>query len=353
MSTVYVLREKILLYYRKYENLLRPVFKFLVALMLLILMRVYIGYNDTLSGGVFMIVIALCCAVLSQGIVTAILAVVMLGHLYTLSLETMLIAAVLLLLMVLMYFSFSPGNLVLLLLTPIAYVLKIHYVMPIAAGLLFAPGAVVPISFGVLICDLLNYIHENETTLISSEIGSETITNLKNIIGGTFMQMDLWMTVLVFIVAAFIVYTIRRLSIARSWTVAIITGSMIELLGILLGDMIFDTGVSLVTVFFGVAVSLGIELVIKLFAFNVDYTHVETVQFEDDDYYYYVKAVPKVQVALPSRTVKTIRTGENIESPETEEVDPVKELEKKVADAAREAEATEGLQVDTDHIENN
>jgi hypothetical protein len=31
---------------------------------------------------------------------------------------------------------------------------------------------------------------------------------------------------------------------------------------------------------------------------NLDYARTERVQFEDDDYYYYVKAVPKKMVAV-------------------------------------------------------
>ena len=37
------------------------------------------------------------------------------------------------------------------------------------------------------------------------------------------------------------------------------------------------------------------------FLFSVDYSRTERVQFEDDEYYYYVKAVPKVVVATPRR----------------------------------------------------
>ena len=38
----------------------------------------------------------------------------------------------------------------------------------------------------------------------------------------------------------------------------------------------------------------------------MDYKHTENVQFEDDDYYYYVKAIPKRKVAAPDRKVKNI-----------------------------------------------
>ena len=38
----------------------------------------------------------------------------------------------------------------------------------------------------------------------------------------------------------------------------------------------------------------------------MDYTRTEMVQFEDDEYYYYVKAVPKNVLAAPQKKVKRI-----------------------------------------------
>ena len=39
----------------------------------------------------------------------------------------------------------------------------------------------------------------------------------------------------------------------------------------------------------------------------VDYTKKEYLQFEDDDYFYYVKAIPKIQVSRSERNVKTFK----------------------------------------------
>ena len=48
--------------------------------------------------------------------------------------------------------------------------------------------------------------------------------------------------------------------------------------------------------------------IIEFFRFCLDYSRAEKVQFEDDEYYYYVKAVPKMTVAAPTNTVKKINT---------------------------------------------
>ena len=41
--------------------------------------------------------------------------------------------------------------------------------------------------------------------------------------------------------------------------------------------------------------------------FNVDYSRTENVQFEDDEYFYYVKAIPKMSVEAKDVSVKRMR----------------------------------------------
>ena len=57
-----------------------------------------------------------------------------------------------------------------------------------------------------------------------------------------------------------------------------------------------------------------IGFIMEFFLFSVDYSRTERLQFEDDEYYYYVKAIPKISVTAPEKTVKHINerkeTGE-------------------------------------------
>jgi uncharacterized membrane protein YraQ (UPF0718 family) len=45
-------------------------------------------------------------------------------------------------------------------------------------------------------------------------------------------------------------------------------------------------------------------VVIQFIFMNLDYARTENVQFEDDEYYYYVKAVPKAVVSGTNKQVK-------------------------------------------------
>ena len=62
--------------------------------------------------------------------------------------------------------------------------------------------------------------------------------------------------------------------------------------------------------------------------FSVDYSRSENLQFEDDEYYYYVKAIPKMNVSTQEKTIKRINERYEVDEVEAEEigVETVKEI---------------------------
>ena len=95
----------------------------------------------------------------------------------------------------------------------------------------------------------------------------------------------------------------------HAWLIAIVSGVLIQALGLFAGYLILGITGKTVTLLIGVVLSLVISFILQFFFMNLDYARTERVQFEDDEYYYYVKAVPKITVSAPSRTVKKINTA--------------------------------------------
>ena len=310
LTTVFEIRKKIIEAYGQYEYIIIPALKFCVAFLLILEIDNHIGFNLGLTNKLLGVIIALICSLVPVNFIAGILMVLVLAHLYTLSLETMIVAAVIFLLMFLLYFRFSPKDTGIILLLPLAFTCRIEYTVPIIAGLLFTPGSAVGVAFGVIITRYLTYVEQNKAVLGNSEIGPATVDNFRNIIDALLQNKAMWIMAAAFAAAVIVVYFIRRLETAHSWTIAIIVGTVIELFVLLFGDMQYDTNIDLTKVFMGVFLSILVELLVEFFCFMVDYTRIESVQFEDDDYYYYVKAVPKVTVSDSLRTVKTFSTSE-------------------------------------------
>ena len=110
----------------------------------------------------------------------------------------------------------------------------------------------------------------------------------------------------IFAVVLLLVYVIRRLSIDNAWMIAIISGLSVSAVLLLICEFIMELQFSVIGIVIGSVFSFIICAGIQFLEFNVDYSRAEIVQFEDDEYYYYVKAVPKNVLAAPDKSVKRI-----------------------------------------------
>ena len=75
---------------------------------------------------------------------------------------------------------------------------------------------------------------------------------------------------------------------------------------LIVGYILLDMTDQALWVLAGILLSVVVSLVLEFFFYNLDYSRVERVQFEDDEYYYFVKAVPKVFVSRKDKRVKRI-----------------------------------------------
>ena len=74
----------------------------------------------------------------------------------------------------------------------------------------------------------------------------------------------------------------------------------------LAGNIALGLPVSVPQTVLSVVLALGCAVIYRFFVFSVDYSRTEYLQFEDEDYYYYVKAVPKSTIAMADVRVQKI-----------------------------------------------
>ena len=87
------------------------------------------------------------------------------------------------------------------------------------------------------------------------------------------------------------------------------------------GGLFLDVLNPIVPLFVGTMGSVIIAEMLHFFLFNVDYSRTEMLQFEDDEYVYFVKAVPKVSIAEKDVTVKIFEEEQVEESEMVRNVD--------------------------------
>lgn len=309
MTSLLVFREQLKKFYSKYEIYITPAGKFLLTLVTLLVINGSIGYMSELKSFAVVLVLALMCSFLPTNFIIVIAALVTLGHLYKFSIECAVVALAVFLLLFILYFRFSPKDTLVVILTPLCFVLKIPYVIPLAVGLVGTPFSVVSVASGVVVYWMLNYMNVSAPVLSTFEEDG-ALEKFRYVIDGLLGNKAMFVTIVAFVATLLVVYFIRRLNVDYAWTIAIIVGALLNILILLFGDLMYNTNLSIIGLILGNLFAGAAAKVLEFFVFNVDYSRTERVQFEDDEYYYYVKAVPKNTVAAPQKRVKTIRVPE-------------------------------------------
>ena len=306
MIGLLVFKEKLKQFYGKYNIYIVPVVKFLVGFLTFWLINANVGFMSKLKNPLIPVVMGLVASFIPYGVTAFLAGVFILIHVAQVSLEIALVIFVFVLAVTVLYYGFRPGDGYLLLLTPLLFFLRIPYV--VLSGSLVS---IVPVCSGVCIYYILMYLKQNAGTLTGSsmaEMADRFIQIVKNVFGNELM----WVMVAAFAAAILVVFILKNLSVDYSWSIAIVAGVITQLAVIFIGDFNFNLPVSAGSMIFGIVASVVIALIYQFFVFAVDYTRTEYLQYEDDDYYYYVKAVPKLTVSAPDVKVQRIYSRKNV-----------------------------------------
>lgn len=307
MTALLELRENLKKIYSRNEAFILPVIKFLLSFIVLSIINGKMGYMTKLDNMAIVLIVSLLCSFLPTGFMAFFAMMFAVLHMYALSIETAAVGLVVFLLLYLLFLRFTAKEALVVVLTPVLCMLKLPYVMPVAMGLIGTPASCVSVGCGVVVYYLLQTVITNAPT-INSMGAEEATAKLRLLIDGMLGNKAMLVTIAAFAITVIVVYLIRRMSVDHSWTIAMVAGVMIEVMILLVGDLMYDTNLSIVSALLGAVVTLIACKIIEFFRFCLDYSRTEKVQFEDDEYYYYVKAVPKMTVAAPTNTVKKIIT---------------------------------------------
>lgn len=307
MTNLLEIKDRLIRFYSKYETYLFPVVKFIVAIVLFTVINMNIGFMEKISRFPIALILALVCAILPVNATIWLAAFVVLADMYALSMEVAVTTLVLFAALFFLYFRFAPKDGFAAVLTPVCFKLNIPYVMPIGCSLLKDAYSVVAIICGTVIYYFLDGIHQNSGTLknVVADGGTAATTSKFDIsVGQLLSNKEMYLVIAIFTITAIVVYLVRRLEVEHAWTLAIISGVLIEVVGLFAGYLVLNVSGKTLGLLIGNILSLLISFGIQFLFMNLDYARTERVQFEDDDYYYYVKAVPKKMVAVKEVTVK-------------------------------------------------
>lgn len=308
MSTLFVWRERLQEIYAKYSAYILKALQLILGLVLFGLINANIGFMKTASSVLCTAGLAVVCTFFPMIVMVTAAAVLVLVHFYSVSLPIAAVSLVIFLIMYIFYFRFTPGKAWYVLLAALAFGLKIPLVIPVVFGLIGTPVWIVPAACGVISYYMVDYVKDSAAALRSTDADS-LFDSLMSFTKQVLTGKEMWLMVATVVIGILVVNLIRTRAADHAWKLASAAGAVVCLIIALTGNIVLDTGISYAEIVISAIVGFAVGLVLEFLFFSVDYSRTENIQFEDDEYYYYVKAVPKVGVAAPEKEVKRI-TGD-------------------------------------------
>lgn len=310
MTELVLMRDKIKNLYAKYDFIFDIVLKFVATFIAVSVINSMTGYNPKLSGIIVTLAVSIVGALVSGGVTALICCLLAVLQIYSLSLEYAAITLMVVLIMLLSYYLFAPRTSYVLLLVPVLYALKLPYLLPIVIGLTAGVSGVIPAVFGTYLYFTLKFASSFEQAL-SSFGKSDFVPKLTYVIDNTILNKEMIVMCICFAAIIILVSLLKSFSFDRAWTIAIVVGGIVEAVIVIMSHIMMGIPFSMGGLIIGVVLAMVVAVILQFFIFSVDYSRTERVQFEDDDYVYYVKAVPKVAIAKTNVTVKKINKQHN------------------------------------------
>lgn len=315
MSDIFVWKEKMQKLYARYSLYVNKGIQLLLGLLTFFFINRNIGLMETAASPFVCVALAVICTFLPPVCTVFAAAGLILVHMFTLSLGIAGVSALIFIMMFIFYCRFTPKKAMILLVTPLAFLMRVPYLVPVVCGLALNPIAAIPVIFGAIIYYMIDCVRTSAAAIS----GADGVTGqISLFVRSVFQNRELWIVCAAFVICIFVVYFLHRLSVDHAWTIAVAAGAVTNIVVIAAGDIVFDIHTSYGMLIFGNILAAVAGLVLEFFVFSVDYSRTEYLQYEDDEYYYYVKAVPKITIAEPEKTVKRINERRDTEDMEEE-----------------------------------
>lgn len=336
MMTLLVLKSRIKTFYEKHYRIIRGILRGLLVFFALMLITSQMNYSDMLGQLYVIVPLSLVCC-LAPDIVSA--GAVFLAFWWEIF-SAVPMMGIFVLFIIVIYFlllgKIERGQAYVILLIPILSMLRLGCVVPIAAALFVSPAMLPAMLMGIL----LQFTMSGATEYVKASAGTAELARTENLLLPFTYIIDylrhngkLIVTVLAFAVTFICIYLLRRASFKYASQIAILVGTLVLLFIELFANIILDLDINSLEFTLQALTAMLIAYVLQFFRITLDYHGTRKLQFEDDEYYYYVTAIPKYKVAVVDKTVTRIVPDEMEEA-----LDLKEELEKTLEEEDKEAD---------------
>ena len=281
------------------------VFKGILTLISLEVIVKSFGYSEVLSHVWLHVVISVLCSLVPLSAVALVVELFLIFELLSLSRIVALVAAAFLAVSYVLCGVYRGRAYLNLPGITVTYQLHVPYLLPLEDGLLGNINEVTTVICGATISYYLKSVKDHASQLMDS---ADSISVVDILTEGLVTNVMFYVYLTALVVMFLVVYAIRNMNIAHSWLIAVTVGVVSEFLILLAGYLLTARTSQIPWLVGGNVIALFFGFATNYLVLDLDYTRAQKVQFEDDDYYYYVTAVPKIRLTEESKEIKKITT---------------------------------------------
>ncbi len=305
MSGLIQVRDSIRNFLRRFDEVISPLFYFIAAWFMFWSINKLYGYSELFERGIVTFLLSVICALVSASTAVLIGCIVIIFNCFFVTKEIGIIALFIFIIIYCMYMRMFHDCAWILFFVPIMYIFKMTYAIPLIVAIFAGAAGIVPAAIGVLLYKFAVGVSDVNNMLLTA-VKKEDVDIYSYLIDNVLKDREMLLTAIVFAIVILLTFFIYKLPFDYSWYVAIGAGGIINILAFLIVGVMMDMEVAFGSLIFGSFIGIIVTVVVQICKRLVDYSRKEVVQFEDDDYYYYVKAIPKYGISEKKKTVKKV-----------------------------------------------
>lgn len=307
MKILFNIKNKIEETAQKHPFTVGYLFRLLLCFCALIVMRGNIGFNGILSHILFVLVFAVVCAFLPIKLLLLTICAYLAVQIFSLSTGVGVVTCIFLIISYLLYYRFDENTGYVIILIPLLYLIKLPALIPLVLAVSAPAGTLVSVLIGFIMSFYLHYLSVNAVVIQGmTDVGE--IDKMSVVLSRLFTNNELWLTLLSVAIVFIVVYFLKKINVNKSNVMAISIGAGLYMILILVSNLLLNsmTYNKLIWIVAGTVISWILALLISSVILPLDYNRTELMEFEDDEYKYFVRAVPKVSVSRETVKIKRI-----------------------------------------------
>lgn len=305
MAQLVYLKENIKQFYQKYSSYVDPVLKMIFCFVVLCLVQNMFSYNSAVDKPWLFLLVSVAQAFLPGSFLFYAAACLMLLNLWKISVEICVVFFIFFIICFLMFIRVDRKHAFIIIITPILFYLKLEYFLPVLLGMTVGFNGILPMAAGTLIYFFSQYT-EDASTLLTTTANTEPGIGMSRVISLMVIDKELLVVLVTFCLVTLISTVLYHMFHEKAWLFAIVIGNVAMALLLLSGRLIFELDFAIWRVFLEGILAMLLATVVQFFRGIGDFSRVEKVTFEDDEYIYFVKAVPKIKATQEERNVTDI-----------------------------------------------